>query len=108
MNLRVVERLARDRRARRQDRLVDPYFARGSLRGRLAAREALGVRGIRGIEDGLEFGNALLDAAVMHIGGREHAQRGVAMLVVVPAEEALAEGPGVLGRAERRGTRAGP
>ena len=53
----------------------------------------------RGEDDGA-LGPSLLGQAEVHVVGREQAQAAVVVLSVIPGEETLAVGPGVLERAE--------
>ena len=56
---------------------------------RRAVRESLGVSLVGVVECGLSDGADVLDAAVEDVGGREEGERGVVVLLVVPAEEVL-------------------
>ena len=67
------------------------------------ANEPLGPGGVGGVEDGAPGGVGLLGLAVVD-GRRAHqADPGVAVLVVVPAEELAAERARVLDRVEPSG-----
>src|SRR6266851_9471440 len=82
---------------------VDPGGGRQLRRGWWPGGEPLGVGGVGG---GQHVGAGRLDglrAAVVHIGGSVQAQRRMPVVVVVPGEEDLAVGPGVLDRAELAG-----
>jgi hypothetical protein len=58
------------------------------------------VGGIGGVQDRVSHEGDLLGAAVVDVGGGQEPDPAMAMLAVVPAEEPLAEGPGVFDRAE--------
>jgi len=58
------------------------------------------VSGVGAGEDDGAGGPDLWSPTGMHGGRRQEPDAGVAVLLVVPAEEPLAEGPGVLERAE--------
>ena len=49
--------------------------------------EALGVRGVRGVERSLSRGGDDLDASVEHVARREERKGRVVMILVVPVEE---------------------
>ena len=69
---------------------------------RPAGGEAFQVGGVgRGEHEGPR-GHALLGHVVMHVGGREQAEGRVMVLGVVPGEEDVAVGAGILDRAEAR------
>jgi hypothetical protein len=88
------------RRLRWVDGLVDP---RGlAQHGRLGwlADEPVWVRHEGVIQDGRSGGDDLAGRAVVDVGRGEQCDPAVAVLVVVPAEKPLAEGAGVLDRAE--------
>ena len=55
------------------------------------------------VVDVLALGDALLGAAVVDVGRREHAERGVVVLVIAPVEEVLAVYTRILCRAEALG-----
>jgi hypothetical protein len=61
------------------------------------------VSQVGGVENRLPLFPDAGRLAVMDHGGRHHADPGVAMLVVVPREESLAEGAAVLNAAEAIG-----
>ena len=65
-----------------------------------AGEEALGMLGVGRGEHGRSRRDALLGHAMVHVGGRQQAEAGVMMLGVVPREEDVAVGAGVLDRAE--------
>ena len=75
---------------------VDPDFRGARRRLWEAAREALRVCGMGRGEHGDPRGHALLGEAVVHIVGRQQAQAAVMMFGVVPGEEDVAVGAGVL------------
>src|SRR3990172_6716551 len=81
---------------------VDPDFRGARRRLWEAAREALRVCGMGRGEHGGRRGHALLGEAVVHIMGRQQSQAAVMMFDVVPGEEDVAVGAGVLDRAEPR------
>jgi hypothetical protein len=64
------------------------------------ADEPFGVRGVGAGQDLGPSGPDGVGAAVVDVGGGVQPDPGVPVLVVVPAEEALAERPGVLDAAE--------
>ena len=73
-----------------------------------ARREALRVRGVGRGEHGRPGCHALLGEAEVYVVRREQAEAAVMVLDVVPGEEVVAVGAGVLDRAEaRREVRAG-
>jgi hypothetical protein len=80
--------------------LVDPDCLGQPRRLGWLADEPLGVGGVGGVQHRASREGDLLGAAVVDVGRGEQADPRVAMLDVVPAEEALAEGAGVLERAE--------
>ena len=70
---------------------------------RPASGEPFRVRGVGRGEHDRSRRHALLSQAVMHVGWRQQAETCVMVLVVVPGEENLAVGPGILDRAEGSG-----
>ena len=65
---------------------------------RPAGGEAFRMRGVgRGEHEGPR-GHAQLGHVVMHVGGREQAEGRVMVLGVVPGEEDVTVGPGILKR----------
>ena len=61
-----------------------------------AVNEALGMSAVGGLEDFGAFCVTVRGKAVVDVSGRDQAESGVVMLVVVPVEEVLAVGPGAL------------
>jgi hypothetical protein len=85
------------------DGLVDPDLLGQPRRLGWVADEPLGMRGVGAVEHlGAGAGDGLA-AAVVHIGRGQQRDPAVVVLVVIPAEEALAEGAGVVDRAEAVG-----
>src|SRR5512132_4062640 len=80
----------------RRTRLVDPHRARELRRHRWSAHEALGVRGVDGGQHLATLLAHELCASVVDIRGSVEADARVAVVLVVPGEERLAERPGVL------------
>ena len=83
--------------------MIDPNLLWERQGGWRFADEALRVGEVGGIEDGLALLEDRGRLAEVDPGGREHANAGVAMVVVVPGEETVAEGVAVLGAAEAVG-----
>ena len=79
---------------------MDPHLHRTRRRVRLAGGESFRARGIGRGEHGRPRRNAPLGQAVMNVIGREQSQTAVVMFVVIPGEEDMAVGPGILDRAE--------
>jgi hypothetical protein len=84
----------------RVDGLVDPYGLGQQRRRGWLADEPFWVGGEGSVQDGGSGAGDLLGAAVVDVGGGEQRDPAVAVLGVVPAEEAPAEGAGVGDRAE--------
>jgi hypothetical protein len=85
------------------DGLVDPHRLRQLGRLRWLADEPLGMGGIGAVEHvGAGAGDGF-GATLVHIGWGEQRDPAVVVLVVIPAEEVLAEGAGVVDRAEPGG-----
>jgi hypothetical protein len=82
------------------DGLVDPHRRWQSGRLGWFADEPLGVGGVGALQHHGAGAGDRLGAVVVHVGRSEQADPRVAMLGVVPAEEALAKGAGVLDAAE--------
>ena len=77
---------------------VDPDLRRcGQRLGRLAD-EALGVSAVSGVENRTALCNRFRSQTMMDHSRREKAQSGMAMLFVIPGEELLGEGTGILQR----------
>src|SRR6266508_602417 len=88
------------RRLRWVEGLVDPHLP-GKLEGLgWLADEPLGMGGVGAVQDHGAGVDDLLGAAVVHVGRGQQRDPRVVVLVVVPAEEVLAEAAGVLDRAE--------
>ncbi len=88
------------RRLRWVEGLVDPHLS-GKLEGLgWLADEPLGMGGVGAVQDHGAGIDDLLGAAVVHVGRGQQRDPRVVVLVVVPAEEPLAEAAGVLDRAE--------
>src|SRR2546425_10233839 len=75
---------------------IDPDLGGHRRRGRRARRKPLGMGRVGRGEHGRARRDALLGQAVMHVGGRQQAEAGVMVLGVVPGEEDVGVGPGVL------------
>ncbi len=80
--------------------LVDPGGDRQFGRCGGLEDESLGVGGVGGAEGGGAGGLDGSGAVVVDVGGGIQAEAGVAVLVVVPGEEVLAPGAGLLDRGE--------
>ena len=65
--------------------------------------EAFGVGEVGRVQDGLPLGQDCRGLAVMQCRGRQEADAGVVVSLVVPVEEVYGEGPGVLDGAEAGG-----
>ena len=65
--------------------------------------EAVRVGQVGGVENGLTLFTDGRSLAEVDHGGRQHADAGMAMVVVIPGEESLAEGVAVLKAAEAIG-----
>ena len=79
---------------------VDPdLLRRGQRLGRLAD-EAFGMSAVSGIENGAPPLNGFRRQTMMHHSRREQAQSGMAVFIVIPGEELLGEGTGILKGAE--------
>jgi hypothetical protein len=77
---------------------VDPdLLRRGQGLGRLAD-EALGMSAVGGVENRTTPFNRFGSQTGVNYGRREKAQSGMAVLVVIPGEELLGEGTGILKR----------
>src|SRR5678815_4947945 len=79
---------------------VDPGSWRRRLLGRSAAHEALGMRGVGGVEHALPRGDDGGRATVVHVGGMHEREADVVVLVVVPGDEGTYDLPRVLEGAE--------
>ena len=77
---------------------VDPDFCGARRRLGKATGEAFGVDGVGGGEHGRSGRHALVGQAKVHVVGGEQAQTAVMVFDVVPREEDVAVGPGVLDR----------
>ena len=92
----LVERLL----GRSRRRGVDPHLRGPGRWLRPPAGEAFGVRGVGRGEHGRARRDALVGVAMVHVVGRQQAEAAVPVLGVVPGEERVAVGAGIVDRAE--------
>ena len=85
--------------------LVDPRGGRQCGRAWRVADEALGSRGVGGVQDACAIGVDGVRLAVVDGGGGHQADPGVAVLLVVPVEEVAAERACVVDRVKAGGER---
>jgi hypothetical protein len=85
-----------------RSRGIDPHFRRARWRMRQTRGEAFRMRGVSRSEHGRPRGDALLSQAVMHVGRRQQDEAGMIVFRVVPREEDMVVGPGILDRAGYR------
>ena len=60
-----------------------------------------------GVEHALPLGNTLLSSAVVHVCRRQHSERDMMVLVILPGEKVAAVGAGVLYLAKAVGEASG-